>query len=75
MLVPMRALLTALVLASMVTSTGACTHVAPWQRERLAHPGMSLAPEPDDEAEQHVMESREGSSGGYGSVGGGCGCN
>ena len=33
---------------------------------------------PDPEAtaiEQHVYEYREGSAGGYGALGGGCGCN
>jgi len=27
------------------------------------------------ELEQHVYEYREGSAGGYGTTGGGCGCN
>lgn len=49
--------------------------VKPYQREWLAQPGMRLDKDADGDAEQHVYESREGSSGGYGSVGGGCGCN
>jgi hypothetical protein len=50
----------------------ACGAVKPWQRELLALPAMQLDA---DAHEQHVLESREGASGGYGSVGTGCGCN
>lgn len=37
---------------------------------------MLLEPSPDGALlEQHVFEYREGSAGGFGAVGGGCGCN
>lgn len=53
-----------------------CTAVKPWDRGRLAKPKMQLDPSPESTLlEQHVFEYREGSSGGYGTVGGGCGCN
>ena len=47
--------------------------VKAYEREWLAMPNMQLAPA--SEEEQHVLESREGSSGATGSVAGGCGCN
>ena len=53
-----------------------CATVHPWQREKLAERKMQFAPDPDeDELDLHMQEAREGSSGGYGSAGGGCGCN
>ncbi|MEO6773485.1 MAG: DUF4266 domain-containing protein [Kofleriaceae bacterium] len=59
-----------------VAATTGCIHVRPRQRETLAHRNMTFAPDPaEDELDLHMQESREGSSGGYGSSGGGCGCN
>jgi hypothetical protein len=55
---------------------GCATTIAPWERGLLAKSKMKM--DPDGQAvqlEQHVYEYREGASGGYGSVGGGCGCN
>ncbi len=53
-----------------------CTHVRPRQRETLAKRKMKFAPDPaEDELDLHMQESREASSGGYGTAGGGCGCN
>jgi uncharacterized protein (TIGR03382 family) len=64
----------AIVAALLLTS--ACVHVRPHQRETLAARKMKFAPDPtEDELDLHMQESREGSSGGYGSAGGGCGCN
>ena len=60
---------------ALVTAAG-CVHVRPRQRETLARRNMKFAPDPtEDELDLHMQESREGSSGGYGSSGGGCGCN
>lgn len=60
---------------AVAASTG-CVHVRPRQRETLAHRNMTFGPDPaEDELDLHMQESREGSSGGYGSSGGGCGCN
>ncbi len=64
-----------LVLAAIVALTG-CAHVHPQQREILAKRKMTFGPDPaEDELDLHMQEAREGSSGGYGSAGGGCGCN
>jgi hypothetical protein len=50
--------------------------VAPYERERLARPDMELGRNADAKAgEEHATAYREGSSGGMGSSGGGCGCN
>jgi hypothetical protein len=57
-----------------IALTGACAHVAPYERGTLAHPTMT----PDDTAtalEQHVRAISEGAAGGVGGGGGGCGCN
>ena len=50
--------------------------VKPYEREHLADPIMSLAPNPVSSSYiDHVYESREGAHGATGGVGGGCGCN
>jgi uncharacterized protein (TIGR03382 family) len=62
-------------LIALATAAG-CVHVRPRQRETLARKNMKFAPDPtEDELDLHMQEAREGSSGGYGSSGGGCGCN
>jgi hypothetical protein len=58
----------------------ACAPIQPWvkpyEREHLADPIMSLAPNPVSSSYiDHVFESREGAKGATGGVGGGCGCN
>lgn len=61
--------------AAGALATG-CTHVRATQRETLARKNMQFAPDAtEDELDLHMQEAREGSSGGYGSSGGGCGCN
>lgn len=53
-----------------------CAPVKPWERGKLSKHKMQLDPSPESTLlQQHVFEYREGSSGGYGTVGGGCGCN
>jgi len=53
-----------------------CAAVRPWERGYHAQKKMQMDPDAEAAAlEQHVYEYREGASGGYGSVGGGCGCN
>ena len=57
-----------------------CQSIQPWvkpyEREHLADPIMSLAPNPVSSSYiDHVFESREGAHGATGGVGGGCGCN
>jgi hypothetical protein len=63
-------------LALAAAFAGGCATVAPFQRERLADPIMSLRDDSRDAArELHWMEAREGSTGGAGAAGGGCACN
>lgn len=48
----------------------------PWEKGQLARPDMQFDPDPlEARMNQHVYTSKEGSSGGYGIGGGGCGCN
>lgn len=53
-----------------------CVNVQPWERENMAKEHMQLVPnELLSEFENHANFSREGTDGGYGLSGGGCGCN
>jgi hypothetical protein len=57
-----------------------CTSIQPWvkpyERDRLADPIMLWNRDAISSAYlDHVYESREGSRGGTGAAGGGCGCN
>jgi PBP1b-binding outer membrane lipoprotein LpoB len=55
---------------------GGCVNVEPWERENLAKADMQLVPNALHNAFMtHVNFSREGTQGGYGLEGGGCGCN
>jgi Domain of unknown function (DUF4266) len=66
-------LLCAVGLSASVT---ACVTVRPQQRAVLADPVMAFDGEPHFEAPRtHAIENREGSLGGSGVAGGGCGCN
>ncbi len=59
-----------------LTLLASCVRARPYQRERLAKPIMSLAGDPEEAVlEQHFFQAREGATGGYGTAGGGCGCN
>ncbi len=53
-----------------------CASVKPYERGRLAQPDMALSEERDlDVGPDHALDYREGSAGGLGGNGGGCGCN
>jgi hypothetical protein len=52
----------------------ACTHVAAYERGRLAHP-MMTADDLDGPAAAHVMAVHEGATGGGSLSQSGCGCN
>jgi hypothetical protein len=59
---------------------GGCSSIEPWvkpyEREHFADPIMSFNRDPvADPFIDHVLETREGSRGATGAVGGGCGCN
>jgi hypothetical protein len=75
-MITMRAVLLVLLLLGVSSSLFGCAAVAPWERAALAKKKMQMDPDAEAAAfEQHVYEYREGASGGYGAVGGGCGCN
>jgi hypothetical protein len=62
------------VLASMACA--ACATVAPERRAMLSDPTMQFdADAKHDAALRHALDNREGSMGGNGVSGGGCGCN
>lgn len=59
-----------------VVAVAGCVRVKPYERELLAKPTMTFQPDPhEDVLDNHMLEAREGAAGGYGSAGGGCGCN
>ncbi len=61
-----------LIVASGCSSMG----VEPWERDLLAKEEMSLSASATDLAlDDHIYFSKEGTSGGRGFAGGGCGCN
>lgn len=51
--------------------------VQPWEREKLSRESMAVdGPTPMlGSFEEHIRSSKEGSRGGFGVSGGGCGCN
>ena len=64
-------------LLAAAAATG-CAHVGvkPWEREVLARDDMQLDSNALDTAfDDHIYFSKEGTSGGRGFGGGGCGCN
>lgn len=62
------------ILLFFITLSG-CTIVQPWERERLADPNMMFDENPIQKGiKEHYINIREGSEGGTGSQGGGCGC-
>jgi hypothetical protein len=66
----------ALLLLAALASGCAATAVKPWDRDLLAQKKMQLIPSPMVNAvDEHIYFSKEGSLGGMGVGGGGCGCN
>ena len=61
---------------ALLLGLASCVTVRPEQRAVLADPTMQFDNDPGDgAAREHVLENREGSSGGTSVKGGGCGCN
>ncbi len=61
-------------LAFLLAVTG-CVTVSPAQRANLSKPEMTPATDAEEESfHTHVEAAREGSMGGHGAAGGGCGC-
>jgi hypothetical protein len=64
------------VLATLLAGLGGCVTVKPQQRSVLADPIMQFAGDQHAATPiRHALENREGSFGGEGVSGGGCGCN
>ncbi len=69
---PLRRLLSACALGLALTS---CVTVSPASRQHLSKPEMNPVTDLEEESfHSHVEAAREGSVGGHGAAGGGCGC-
>jgi len=69
----MKALL--FLILSLIILSG-CAMVQPYEREVLSKPIMQFDSDKEEAAaREHLLNSVEGSSGGFGVGGGGCGCN
>ena len=66
-----------LIILSLVgLSLSACQTVEPWECGNLAKDHMAFEPDSLQRSfQEHMRFSKEASSGGYGTGGGGCGCN
>jgi uncharacterized protein YcfL len=65
-----------LIMASLLLGGCSSLGVKPWEREVLAREDMQLDSHMLDAAiDDHIYFSKEGTSGGRGFGGGGCGCN
>jgi uncharacterized protein DUF4266 len=65
-------------LAIAFFALSSCAEVRPWQRGTLADPAMNPSDRGRLAAQHfvaHVLDTREGATGGTGTAGGGCGCN
>jgi hypothetical protein len=64
-------------LAALAALTSGCAAtIKPWDRDLMAQGKMSFVPIPMERAvDDHIYFSKEGSTGGAGVGGGGCGCN
>jgi Domain of unknown function (DUF4266) len=60
--------------ALVAMSSAACSHVAPYERGKLAHP-MMTADDLEGPAAAHVLAVHEGATGGGSLSESGCGCN
>jgi hypothetical protein len=62
--------------ALFALASASCVTVKPTQRSVLADPIMQFEGDPQASAQlRHAIDNREGSYGGGGVSGGGCGCN
>lgn len=72
----MKLILTSLSLLAMLLVSSGCTTVKPWERGTLTKREMAWSPDPlADQLGDHTYFAKEAAAGGYGSAGGGCGCN
>lgn len=60
----------------LILTFSGCAVVQPYEREILSKPVMQFDYDKDEaSAREHFLNSLEGSTGGFGVGGGGCGCN
>ncbi len=72
----LRSVALGLSLAALASLTGGCVTVKPQERAALADPSMQFDGDPHVDLQmRHALDNREGSYGGGGVSGGGCGCN
>ncbi len=65
-----------LAIALLSAALASCARVKPYQRANLSKSSMTSDKDASETRfEQHARGSREGSDGGTGEAGGGCGCN
>ena len=63
-------------IAVILQCYGCATNVKPWEKGQLAKPHMAIEPDLLERTiREQIVTSKETASGGYGVVGGGCGCN
>ena len=61
---------------SIALLASGCTTVKPWERGTLSKKEMAWSPDPlSATLSEHIYFAKEAAAGGYGSAGGGCGCN
>jgi len=72
----MKKIIYAILVLAMLPLVSGCALVKPWEREYLADPIMQFDYNKEEKAvREHFLGTREGSVGGFGVSGGGCGCN
>ncbi len=71
---PARSASFALLFALTLLLVSGCTHVAPYERGKLAQPTMTTS-DLAGPGEEHTRAIQEGATGGSFALGGGCGCN
>ncbi|KGM42185.1 lipoprotein [Aquabacterium sp. NJ1] len=71
-----RCLAALIAMGSLTACAGLINPPQPWEKSLLAKPEMTMDSDGlEAQFTQHILGSKEGSSGGYGVGGGGCGCN
>ena len=70
-----RASFLVILLVTLMLTSCSSLGVQPWQRGTLAREDMIFADSLDGRFDAHIYFSKEASTGGTSSSGGGCGCN
>ena len=71
----MKRFLNIVLLSTFLLALISCVTVKPWEKEKLADPIMEPQSQfAKQKLDEKFFSSREGSMGGSGGIGGGCGC-